>query len=681
MKKNLLINLFLILVFAISTNVIAQDHLLLSEIVVTPTAGEYVEIYNPTASSIDLTDYYLTDGTFSGGSVYYYKIVTGVDAGGGGFGDWHARFPTGASIGAGELQTISINGSMGFLATYAQLPTYELFEDDSTADAVPDMLEALPGSINGQGGLTNSGEAVILYSWNGLSDLVTDIDYAVWGDKVEAVDKTGISIDGPDADTLTSTYLDDTAIALQEVVASGAHPGGSSFSRITVMEMEATGGNGITGHDETSELATTTWMNDVVSPNSRRLTIAAAIEDLNGDFVPDALGQTVTVEGVVFSPNFQTFNNEYYIWDEVSGPGPETSGAINFGGAISRGTNIFMFGGPFFNWQPGDMLEITGVVDQFNGKTEIIPADTSGWVLVSSGNPEPNFIELTLAEYKADPEAYEGSLLGFVSLTLVGGTWPTTSSTNLDFSDGIDTLSFRIDSDTDIPGQPEPTWPQDIIGIGSQFDSSTPPDGGYQIFPRFFADDFLDPGTIPVELTSFTVSVNENNVTLNWITVTEVNNRGFDVLRSTVEDVWETIGFVAGFGTTTKTQYYSFVDDNLASGKYAYRLKQFDFDGTVELLNVVNVEVTTPVKYNLSQNYPNPFNPSTAIKFTLAKSGNVTLKIYNTLGEEVALLVNQVMESGNHEVNFDAFSLGSGIYFYRIEAGDFSQVKKMTLLK
>jgi len=186
---------------------------------------------------------------------------------------------------------------------------------------------------------------------------------------------------------------------------------------------------------------------------------------------------------------------------------------------------------------------------------------------------------------------------------------------------------------------------------------------------------------VPVELTSFTASVIENNVTLNWITATELNNSGFDVLRSTEETVWEKIGFVAGFGTTTEIHSYSFVDENLASGQYTYRLKQVDYDGTFELSDVINVEVTNPVKYNLSQNYPNPFNPSTAIKFSLAEGGNVTLNVYNTLGEEVALLVNQIMESGTHEVNFDALNLNSGIYFYRIEAGDFSQVKKMTLLK
>ena len=109
------------------------------------------------------------------------------------------------------------------------------------------------------------------------------------------------------------------------------------------------------------------------------VSIAYAIEDLDGDYVPDHLGDTVTVQGVVFSPNYQTTNNSFYIWDEVTGSGP----------GLSRGTDIFMFGPTVFNWNPGDLLEITGAVDQFNGMTEIIPFDSSGWVFVSSGNPTP----------------------------------------------------------------------------------------------------------------------------------------------------------------------------------------------------------------------------------------------------------------------------------------------------
>ncbi len=238
--------------------------LLLTEIVVTPTAGEFIEIHNPTGQTIDLSDVYLTDATFAGGNTYYYNIVNGSNAGGGGFGDFHARFPDGASIAAGAYQTVSLPGSDDFFAEYGINPDYELYEDGLATDAIPDMREALPGSINLQGGLSNSGEVVILYTWDGASDLVGDIDYAVWGDKAEAVDKTGVTIDGPDSDGSASAYLPDTAIASQDVVSSGSHSNENSFQRSDLVEGSETqtGGNGITGSDETSEDLSVTWASD-----------------------------------------------------------------------------------------------------------------------------------------------------------------------------------------------------------------------------------------------------------------------------------------------------------------------------------------------------------------------------------------------------------------------------------
>ena len=235
------------------------EHLLLTEIAVTPTAGEFVEIHNPTDTAIDLTDVYLTDATFGTGQTYF-QIVTGANAGGGGFGDFHARFPAGSSIGPGEYQTIALAGSDGFNSTYGVDPTYELIED-GTPDGIPDMLEAIPGSINGQGGLSNSGEMVVLYTWDGASDLVIDLDYAVWGDQAEAVDKTGVVIDGPDPDSDGSAYLPDTPIVSQDVISPGSHANGISWQRNDLSEgAEAdSGGNGIVGHDETSEDTSNTW--------------------------------------------------------------------------------------------------------------------------------------------------------------------------------------------------------------------------------------------------------------------------------------------------------------------------------------------------------------------------------------------------------------------------------------
>ncbi len=97
----------------------------------------------------------------------------------------------------------------------------------------------------------------------------------------------------------------------------------------------------------------------------------------------------------------------------------------------------------------------------------------------------------------------------------------------------------------------------------------------------------------------------------------------------------------------------------------------------------LGVQQTTeiPNYYSLSQNYPNPFNPSTSIKFTMPKGDNVKLVIYDALGREVKTLVNEFRNAGVYNVNFDASSLSSGVYFYRIQAGDFSETKKMLLVK
>lgn len=247
-----------------------QPQLLITEVVVTPTAGEFIEIFNPNSVVVDLSDVYLTDATFAGGSTFYYNIVTGTNAGGGSFGDFLARFPDGASIAPGEYQTVALTGSSAYFTTYAANPTYELFEDDGAPDAIPDMREGLPGSINNQGGLTNGGEIAILFAWDGSSDLVTDLDYVVWGDKAEAVDKTGISIDGPDADATASTYLNDTAIASQDVVSVVAHATGTSFQREDLLEGNEVimGGNGANGHDETSEDLSATWCEDAPTPGA-----------------------------------------------------------------------------------------------------------------------------------------------------------------------------------------------------------------------------------------------------------------------------------------------------------------------------------------------------------------------------------------------------------------------------
>jgi hypothetical protein len=191
---------------------------------------------------------------------------------------------------------------------------------------------------------------------------------------------------------------------------------------------------------------------------------------------------------------------------------------------------------------------------------------------------------------------------------------------------------------------------------------------------------------VPVELTSFTASVSGRDVELKWETATETNNSGFSIERKLANSEFLEVGFVPGHGTTSEPQSYSFSDNGLNSGKYIYRLKQIDFDGTFSYSDEVSADVTAPAEFSLDQNYPNPFNPSTRISFSLAVDSKVSLKIFDVLGQEVASLVNQDLTAGVHNYDFNAAGINSGVYFYRIEASGsngfkFVDSKKMILVK
>ncbi|MDP1676040.1 MAG: T9SS type A sorting domain-containing protein [Bacteroidota bacterium] len=185
---------------------------------------------------------------------------------------------------------------------------------------------------------------------------------------------------------------------------------------------------------------------------------------------------------------------------------------------------------------------------------------------------------------------------------------------------------------------------------------------------------------LPVELTSFTASAINKGIELAWNTATEINNYGFDVERKSSLEEWRKIGFVGGHGTTNAPQQYSFTDAN-AYGKTSYRLKQIDRDGKFEYGNVVEVTAAILSHFSMDQNYPNPFNPTTKIDFSILADGLVSLKVYNLLGQEVATIVNQHLNAGKHIATFNASNLISGVYFYKIEAGSFTSIKKMMVLK
>ncbi|HPO54360.1 MAG TPA: T9SS type A sorting domain-containing protein [Ignavibacteriaceae bacterium] len=188
---------------------------------------------------------------------------------------------------------------------------------------------------------------------------------------------------------------------------------------------------------------------------------------------------------------------------------------------------------------------------------------------------------------------------------------------------------------------------------------------------------------LPVELLSFTAEVAGDKVILNWTTATEINNFGFEVERLASGYSWEKIGFVAGSGNSNSAKEYSFTDDNISAASSVYRLKQIDNDGHFAYSHTVKTENLLPAEYILASNYPNPFNPATVISYQLPVNSLVRLELFSITGEKVATLVNEELEAGYHNYNLSASALGlsSGVYIYRMIAGEFVSTKKLMLIK
>lgn len=321
-----------------------------------------------------------------------------------------------------------------------------------------------------------------------------------------------------------------------------------------------------------------------------------------------------------------------------------------------HGLIVFTRGADVSNFNPGtDNLALSAV-----GASTLALANTNDAVGLRNANNL--YIEVKWGTGTVDASISSSATLVGSSVTLSSWSAGITQTRNLDFTGNWSdspTISGTINWSNDSP----------TITLTN---------------PKGSPGRFVDGTPLPVELTSFSASVINNGIKLNWRTETEVNNYGFEVQRSTFNvqsSSWNVLGFVEGNGNSNSPKEYSFTDKDIAGEKYYYRLKQIDNDGTYTYSKIIDIDANKPLNYELDQNYPNPFNPVTTIKFTIPEATKVIVKVFNVLGEEVAELVNRWMEGGTHKVNFDATDLNSGIYLYRIEAGNFVTIKKMTLLK
>ena len=308
------------------------------------------------------------------------------------------------------------------------------------------------------------------------------------------------------------------------------------------------------------------------------------------------------------------------------------------------------------------------------------------------GGVQPVTCNLYITDGTPFPSGFPGSLITIGSLTLdvpdqaitifpipISGVAPAGSELVVEIfapEGTTDGNFFFIGSNPD--GQTAPSYiSSDTCGIPDPLTTSDIGFPDMHIVMNVTGDDL-----VPVELTSFTANVNnEGNVILNWSTATELNNQMFEIERKSIESSFTTLGFVEGYGTTTESQEYSYIDKPVETGTYFYRLKQIDFGGQYEYSDEIEVEVNGPLTFGLQQNYPNPFNPSTLIKYSIPENGFVKLSVYNLVGEEVSVLVNEEVGAGFYEVEFNANNFPSGTYFYRLQAGNTVQLMKMVLMK
>lgn len=307
-----------------------------------------------------------------------------------------------------------------------------------------------------------------------------------------------------------------------------------------------------------------------------------------------------------------------------------------------------------------------GAVDQAT-PTVIEPFSSQG----------PSTISYPFAEVRQKPEIVGTD---FVSVTGAGGFPSTFGGTSAAAPHIVGILaqawSYNLNQTADQVRQLLFDWAVDLGSTG--FDN---------VFGYGRGDAFnIFEGALPVELTSFSASLAGSDIKLHWRTETESLNYGFEVQRkvkntSSESNFFKTIGFVGGSGTTNSPKEYSYIDKDIKHEIYCYRLRQIDTDGSFSFSKEIEISPAFLNNYVLNQNYPNPFNPSTSIEFNLLEPAHVKLTVFNPLGEQVKILVDEHKESGLHIINFSLRDFESGVYVYKMEAGSFSQCKKMLLIK
>jgi len=503
MKKRIILTWFLLWPVLILT---AQDHVVISEIVLQPGSStssnaEYIKLYNPTDNAIDLSNYYLTDGTDTTNHKYYYNLSAGANFWSGTGSDFIARFPNGFSIAGKSEIIIGATTSSAYNTYYGSLP------DLSIKDSLRQAIDGQTTKGTAPAYLDNAAETLVLFYWDGSSSTVKDVDYVIWGSKLCAIDKSGVS-----------GYQNDTPVAQQ--VFAPTHVDGQKLQRISGEGTESSsGGNGLTGHNETGENLNATWQvvsvghtkpkfsNLVYSPASpttgQSITFSvnvasdSAITSVDLIYTYQSVERTVAMiltVGSTYSVTvgpFATVDTLYYKvqaedetgltavsnlniikiqeppevvtigtirenWSEYVGQTVTLRGVVTIGSNVIittrtsayfqdfSGKGLNLYASAITNLAQGDSIEVTGDLEEYSGVKELTNW-TSSYTVIASNVPITSVSEVDIIDLVTNLADWEGSYVQ-ISGTVAERSNPTATNLgcNIIIEDKTDRTTVRI---------------------------------------------------------------------------------------------------------------------------------------------------------------------------------------------------------------------------------------------
>ena len=193
----------------------------------------------------------------------------------------------------------------------------------------------------------------------------------------------------------------------------------------------------------------------------------------------------------------------------------------------------------------------------------------------------------------------------------------------------------------------------------------------------------LNASSLPVELTTFEATKRQRAIVLTWRTASETKNAGFEIQhKASGDDAWSSLSFVDGAGTTTSPQTYRYEVEDLGYGKYEFRIKQVDQDGSTSLSTPVQVSLSLEGAYELSELAPNPVRTRGALELTVQKEQHVTVQVYDVLGRRTGTPVDRTMNANQTQtLRLEADGLSTGKYFIRVQGEHFRAHREMTVVK